>query len=163
MSARQALTVAAVALLVGMLYLYGITFIRTLPLGDPLGPKVFPIMLGIGMLLAGALLAFEAWRKVTPKPSRMVTASAKAGTAPDTGGISLTVVGVTIWTALYFWSFEPLGYIVSSTLYLFPLAYVFNGRKFLANGLTALLFSLISYLMFTKLLGVRLPSGLLPF
>ena len=33
----------------------------------------------------------------------------------------------------------------------------------LKNPLTSVLFALISYLMFTKVLGVNLPPGILPF
>ena len=39
----------------------------------------------------------------------------------------------------------------------------FNRGKWVANVLTSILFAVIAYLMFTKLLGVNLPPGILPF
>jgi putative tricarboxylic transport membrane protein len=153
------LIIAAIAFVLGVAYLYGITFIRTLPFGDPLGPKAFPILLGVAMLFAAALLVFEAWRK----PAALPAEAAGAVSAPPSRSGQFTVLGIVLWTALYFWTFEGLGYVLSSTLYIFPLAYWFNGRKLAVNGLTAALFSLTSYLMFTRLLEVTLPPGILPF
>ena len=39
----------------------------------------------------------------------------------------------------------------------------FHPGKWTTNILTSVLFCVLSYLMFTKLLGVSLPPGVLPF
>jgi putative tricarboxylic transport membrane protein len=57
--------------------------------------------------------------------------------------------------------FEALGYVLATSIYLLVLTSYFNRGKWVANVLTSVLFSLISYLMFTKLLGVNLPPGIL--
>jgi len=65
---------------------------------------------------------------------------------------------VTVWTGIYFWVFDKLGFIVSTTLYLLALMAWFNRGKWLANVLTAVLFSVLAYIMFVKL-DVNLPRG----
>ena len=40
---------------------------------------------------------------------------------------------------------------------------VFNSGKWIANTLTAVLFAIGSYVLFVKVLGVALPTGILSF
>jgi hypothetical protein len=54
--------------------------------------------------------------------------------------------------------FDKLGYVVASTLYLLALMAWFHRGKWVANISTAVLFSVLSYLMFVKL-DVNLPRG----
>jgi putative tricarboxylic transport membrane protein len=70
---------------------------------------------------------------------------------------------VVAWTAIYFLVFVPLGYIVSTAIYLLVLTAYFNRGKWTANVLTSLLFCVVSYLLITKALGVAMPRGVLPF
>jgi hypothetical protein len=68
------------------------------------------------------------------------------------------IAAVTAWTGVYFWAFDKLGFIISSTIYLLALMAWFNRGKWLANVLTAVLFSVLAYIMFVKL-DVNLPRG----
>ena len=68
-----------------------------------------------------------------------------------------------MWTAIYIVTFEPLGFVLSTAIYLLVLTAYFNRNRWLMNVLTSVLFAVISYFMFTKLLGVNLPLGILPF
>ena len=70
---------------------------------------------------------------------------------------------MTIWTALYFATFEWLGYAISTSIYLLALMAYFRRGRWMSNGLTSVLYSFGSYLIFTKLLLVSLPAGFLPF
>ena len=138
-------------------YLYATEQFPMLEIGDPLGPKAFPRLLGIGLLLAGGGLLLEMLRAAKAE---------KAGNgekAPPEWRLYLIVGAAIIWTALYFTVFERLGYAVSTSLYLLVLVAYFNRGKWTANVLTSVLYSFASYLMFTKLLDVTLPRGILPF
>ena len=66
-------------------------------------------------------------------------------------------------TFLYFLVFERLGFVIATTIYLIALMAYFHRNKWTSNVLTAVLFSVGAYLMFTKLLGVNLARGILPF
>ena len=57
--------ILAFTIIIAAVYLYATTLIPSLEIGDPLGPKAFPRLLGVGLLLAGVMLGFEIWgRKV---------------------------------------------------------------------------------------------------
>lgn len=56
---------------------------------------------------------------------------------------------------------EPLGFIVSFTLFLFGLATFFSPSRWLRNLVTALVFSLFFFYLFTEVLLQRLPNGIL--
>jgi putative tricarboxylic transport membrane protein len=142
-------------IIVAAVYLYATTLIPSLEIGDPLGPKAFPRLLGIALLLSAGLLFLEIWRERGSRP--------KAGASRDwPPGIVLVIAGVTVWTALYYVAFQPLGYIVATTLYLLGLVAWFNRGKWLANVLSVVLFAMLSYVMFVKL-DVNLPRGMGPF
>jgi len=145
----------------GILVLTGVYFwatsqIPTLEIGDPLGPKAFPRLLGVGLLIAAAMLLAEMIkeRKNAPPPS--------AKEPHDTSSYKI-VAGVAAVTGIYFFLFEPLGYAVATSLFLVVMTSYFNKGKLWTNLLTSVIYGFASYYAFTKLLGVNLPSGILPF
>ena len=141
----------ACTIVIAAVYLYATTLIPSLEIGDPLGPKAFPRLLGIALLASAGLLFLEMWGARGTKPS--------AGAAPEgPAGIMLVIGGVAVWTAGYYLVFQPLGYILATTIYLLGLVAWFNRGKWLANVLSAVLFALLSYVMFVKL-DVNLPRG----
>ncbi|MEQ1774115.1 MAG: tripartite tricarboxylate transporter TctB family protein [Burkholderiales bacterium] len=148
---------------VGILVLAGVYFwatsqIPTLEIGDPLGPKAFPRLLGGGLLIAAAMLLAEMLKARKSEPE------AKTEPAEPSGNSSFKIVaGVVVVTGLYFALFEPLGYAISTSLFLLVMTSYFNKGKRLANVLTSLIYGFASYYMFTTLLGVNLPRGPLPF
>ena len=145
--------IGVVTLVVAAVYLYATTQIPTLEIGDPLGPKAFPILLGIALILAAILLLFE-----TLKGD-----AAAAGVAEPVNRRHLWLIGgVTLWTALYFGVFDLVGYLVSTIIYLLVLMAVFNRGKRFANSLTSVLFALGSYVLFVEILGVSLAKGVPP-
>jgi putative tricarboxylic transport membrane protein len=143
-------------LIVAAVYLYATTLIPSLEIGDPLGPKAFPRLLGLGMLIAAGLLYIEMWKE----------RRAHAVVEPEAGlwnrQFLWILLAVVVWTGLYYALLQSLGYIIDSAIYLFALMAWFNRGKWIANGLTAVLYSVLSYVMFVKL-DVNLPKGILPF
>jgi putative tricarboxylic transport membrane protein len=146
--------IGAAALLLAAVYLYATSQIPTLEIGDPLGPKAFPVLLGIALILAAILLFIE-----TLKAEPAAEEAAPAGSRRHWWLIG-SVIG---WTALYFGLFDRLGYLVATVAYLLPLMAAFNPGKWIANVLTAVLWAVGSYVLFVKILGVTLPAGLVGF
>lgn len=136
-------------------YFYATAQIPSLEIGDPLGPKAFPRLLGIVLLVTGALLLLEMWR------------ARGAGDKEAGGGFDRHVLGVitavVAWTAVYFIIFEPAGYVIATMVYLIPVTAYFNRGRWVMNITTCVLFALISYTLFTKALGVSLAKGIFPF
>lgn len=143
-------------ILAAAVYLYATTLIPTLEIGDPLGPKAFPRLLGIFLLIGAGLLFAEIW-----KERKVATPASPAGEPSDTRHIWV-LAGVVAWTGLYYISFEKAGYVTATAIYLLALMAWFNRGKWIANVATSVLFSALSYTMFLQL-DVRLPQGILPF
>ncbi len=153
--ADRAIIICTVVL--AALYFYAISGIRVPQLGDPLGPRACPILIGIGLLLAAALLALESRRaRIAGREASEVAPPAEPHHYP-------VLVGAIVATALYFALFERLGYPVATSLYLLAMTGYFNRGRWPANLFTSILFGLGSYYTFTELLGIRLPQGVWPF
>ncbi len=149
--------ILALTLLLAAVYFYATSQIPSLEIGDPLGPKAFPILLGVILLFACALLAVEIIR-AKPQP-----AAEKSTVDPESVRHLWQIGGVVVWTSFYFWMFDRAGYITSTAVYLLALTITFNRGKWVANILTSILFTIGSYVLFAKVLGVVLPAGLLSF
>ncbi|MEO7150778.1 MAG: tripartite tricarboxylate transporter TctB family protein, partial [Burkholderiaceae bacterium] len=164
--------VVAGAVALAALYFYAIELIPTLSIGDPMGPKAVPRMLGVALLISAALLVVEmrlARRKsdaavLPPLPPLPPEATPPELAEPPTEPAHFAVIGaVVVWTGLYFLVFEPLGYAIATSAYLLALTAYFNRGRWLANVSTSVLFSFTSYLLFTRVFGAQLAAGVLPF
>src|SRR5215210_7581325 len=121
-------------------YFYATEQLPSLEIGDPLGPKAFPRLLGIGLVLTAIALLMEILRA-------RKTAPAAAKAEPSQRAAQWVVGAAAAWTLLYFLVFEWLGYVLATSIYLLVLTSYFNRGKWVANGLTSVLFSVGSYLM----------------
>ena len=152
--------IVACALLLAAGYAWMTEQITTLPFGDPLGPKAFPRILTAALLVSAVLLIFEII--VSRRGSKAATAplpdNADQG-VPDTRWIIAATVA---FTGLYFFLFEPVGFVLSTSAYLFAMTMYFNPGKTVANALVSFLFPAACYLVFNRILGVELARGILP-
>jgi putative tricarboxylic transport membrane protein len=146
----------AFILILAGVYAYVTEKLPSLEIGDPLGPKAFPRLLTVGLVVTAIVLLVEIIRA-------RKTAPAASPSEPVERSTYHIVAGVTVWTFLYFLVFEFLGFIIATSIYLFALMAYFHKGKWLANALTAVLFSIGSYVMFVKLLGTNLAPGIVPF
>ena len=143
-------------IVVAAVYLYATTLIPTLEIGDPLGPKAFPRLIGIAMLFAAGMLALEIWKE------RSKDSGGEGGEAPFDPQVLKVLAAVAIWTGVYYATFQALGYILATVVFLLPLMAWFNPGRWLANALSAIGFAAMTYWLFVAL-DVRLPRGILPF
>lgn len=142
------------AIVLAALYFYATAQIPSLEIGDPLGPKAFPNLLGVALLIAAVMLLLEMRRGSPPQPSE---------DAPGDRRHYLVIAGVVVWTLAYFFAFERAGYLIATTVYLIGLMTYFNRGRWTTNLLTPVLFCGGSYFLFTRVLGVNLARGVLPF
>lgn len=145
------------AVVFASIYIYATEQFPPLHLSDPLGPQAFPRLLGIGLLLTAVGLLVEMLR------ARKAGSPAREEKTSGEKHPHAVVVGATICTVLYFAVFEWLGYAISTSIYLLVMMAYFRRGKWTSNGLTSVLYSFGSYLVFTRLLLVPLPAGFLPF
>ena len=145
----------AIAAAVGaVVYLYADYRMPTAQLGDPLGPRAFPALIGILLLISAALLALENLRR---GPERLID--------PDSRRPTPWVVlgGMLVWTICYYAAFEPVGYIIATIIYLFGLLCYFNAGRHGTNISVAVGFTAVAYGVFSLFLGVQLPPGPMGF
>ncbi len=148
--------VFVLTLLLAGVYFWATSKIPSLEIGDPLGPKAFPRLLGVALLITAAVMLYEIFQaRKTPAESKPQPA----------GGIEHYYVlgGVVAWIFCYFLVFEFLGFIISTAIMLTGLTAYFNRNKWVMNVLTSVLFSIGAYVAFVKILGVNLARGIVPF
>jgi putative tricarboxylic transport membrane protein len=149
-----------------LIYLRAALSLERLQVGDALGPQVFPAIVAICMLISGLMLAWETWRRQA-NPDNAAPLAPNSGVAAAHPAAQrrqhLVLVAMTAWTALYYVAFEPVGYIVSTMIYLSALLLYFHRVNPLFNLGYAAAFTASAYLLFTNFLQVVLPSGILQF
>jgi putative tricarboxylic transport membrane protein len=140
-------------LILAGIYFYATEKLPSLEIGDPLGPKAFPRLLTIGLLITGGVLLLEIVRaRKKPAPA------AKAAEERTDPHVYLVIAGAIVWTFLYFLVFEWLGFMIATSLYLLGLTSYFHRGKWLANVLSSVGFAVGSYFLF-QVLGVNLAPG----
>jgi putative tricarboxylic transport membrane protein len=149
--------VLAVCVILGAtIYLFADLHLPTRGYSDPVGPTVFPALIGFGLLASGFLLLYESRKKAR-------LAGTAAADPPDENGHRLLLLGMAAWTALYYFALESVGYLVATPLYVFPMLAYFNRGRWLTNSLISAALALTIYMLFAKVLQVSLPKGLLGF
>ncbi|HWI15013.1 MAG TPA: tripartite tricarboxylate transporter TctB family protein [Burkholderiales bacterium] len=141
------------------LYLYATSQIPALEIGDPLGPKAFPRLLGAGLFITAVMLLMEILRDRRAGAAQQEPAEKRAVER----GHYMVIAAVVVWTGIYYAVFEHLGYMLATAIFLFVLMAYFHRNRWLTNGLTAVIFSVASYALFVKALGVTLAPGILSF
>src|SRR3954468_23885609 len=97
-------------LILAGVYFYATEQLPSLEIGDPLGPKAFPRLLTIGLVITAIVLLVEILR---PRKAAAPQAPAK----PKEPGAPGIVAAVAAWTLLYFIAFETLGFVLSTAVY----------------------------------------------
>lgn len=141
---------------------------------EPVGPRAFPLLLAAIFALIGAWLLVTGGRRAAeplapsaatlaePLPS---SGAAEAATAmPPTRpqhrlvAVAMCAVAVLVYGAL----FQPLGFVLATTLMAVPVCKAFGGTL-KAGLLGGLGLGLGLFFLFDKLLDVILPTGVLSF
>ena len=135
--------------------IYGLIFSIQLPLGrwNQPGPAVFPLSLSILLCVFGISWFIQG------------KGNAEKRETVGLGGFArkfITPGQIVALTAAFILTFDSLGYLLASTLYLFVLfLWVSHYRFWTALGL-AIAFGAGSWLFFGKVLTTSLPKGFLP-
>nr|WP_242481875.1 tripartite tricarboxylate transporter TctB family protein [Paracraurococcus ruber] len=123
--------------------------------GQDVGPAAFPMLIGCGLMLCGALIALGI--------GRSFEVPEEADAAPP-GPLRLGGLRALIPPALllfYMLASEPLGFLATTGIMVLVAAIALGARPVLAFPLAVVMPPLI-HLAFYKLLRVPLPAGVLP-
>ena len=137
--------------------------VTALSLGAPvaengLTPAFFPILVGGAAIVFCGILILQALRASSEAKSAKSDAKSDTGPAtPETRNYTHLWVVVAIF--FYILGFKPLGYFLSSGLFVFALILLFSKfDKLLLKALISAAVVGTAYLMFQQLFGVRLPT-----
>jgi putative tricarboxylic transport membrane protein len=148
--------VVAVLVLVGGFLVFDAT---TLPEGfakvDPVGPKFFPMVIGVAALVLAAILAIA-----IPRGSRG-EADAGEDIDPDAPSDWRTVgLLIALFVAMIL-LVNPLGWVIMGTIFFGGAATILGSKHYVRNVVIGLVLALASFYAFYSGLGIPLPAGIL--
>jgi len=149
------LAFAGSLLLLGAIVLFDTKHMVVPPGSGSVGPQVFPTIIGIFIIVVAAFLVLEVLRGNYGQPEGTEFGEIETNTDFKTLGI----VSASILT--YPFLIERAGFVIASTVVFFGVGFAYGARKLIKNLIIAIIFALIVYLTFTKLLNVELPGGIL--
>jgi len=120
---------------------------RVPPVHARVGPRVFPLLVSCGLALSGAAIAWQAWTRTF-----LVEAQ-----DTDWGAVAIIAAGLVLQINLL----KPLGFIPAAIILFMAVSFAFGSRRFLRDGVVAVVLASVTYLAFTRLLGLQLPPGIL--
>lgn len=111
---------------------------------EPVGPKAFPLMTAGVIAVCGLILVIKG-----------------GGVVPPAGpGINRALLGLSASLLAYALLFQPLGFLIATTLLMVPIAMIF-GARWWQGLLTGAIIAISAYLLFDRVLAVVLPTGVL--
>jgi putative tricarboxylic transport membrane protein len=117
------------------------------------GPRVFPYIIGSGLLILGGILTWQAvsggWRNVPMDQ--------EAHGSPDWMAFTILSAAVILHMASIAWA----GFILASTFLFTLVARGFGSRRLLRDIAVGAGLSVAAFFIFTQGLGLKLPNGLL--
>lgn len=129
--------------------------------GQQIGPDVFPMVTGIGLILCGIMIALDIGQSFEEEPELEPSAPGEAPPEPVTwmrGLMALVPPGLLLF---YVFAVDRLGFALTAAAMVFTAAMTLGARLKLAIPL-AILAPVAVHLIFAKLLRVPLPPGLIP-
>jgi putative tricarboxylic transport membrane protein len=130
--------------------------------GQQIGPNVFPMVVGAGLVLCGALIALGVGHQFEEQAEADLDAHSAPSEAPPSawwrGLLALVPPGLLVFYVL---AVDRLGFLVTAAVVVLAGVLALGGRLRLAVPL-ALVAPPMVHLIFAKLLRVPLPIGLIP-
>jgi putative tricarboxylic transport membrane protein len=130
--------------------------------GQPVGPNVFPLVIGIGLALCGLMIAFGVGHSFEEEEELIPLESGQqAAAAPRSKLYGLRALLPPALLLFYVLAADRLGFIITAALIVLATSTALGARLKLSIPL-ALLAPIGVHLIFAKLLRVPLPIGLIP-
>ena len=148
--------VCVVLVLVGAFLIYdAVTLEAAFAKVDPVGPKMFPVVIGVILIVLAAILAV-----VIPRGS-IGEADAGEDVDPTIPGDWRTVgLLVALFVGLIL-LVNPLGWVIASTFFFAGAATILGSKHYVRNLAIGLVLALVSFYGFYSGLGIPLPAGIL--
>ncbi|MEZ0359959.1 tripartite tricarboxylate transporter TctB family protein [Mycobacterium sp. SA01] len=151
----QYIVVAVLALVGGFLVYSGLTLEEGFAKVDPVGPKFFPLVIGVAALLLAVILAVA-----IPRGSKG-EADAGEDIDPEAPGDWRTVgLLIALFVAMIL-LVNPVGWVITSALFFAGAATILGAKHYVRNIVIGVVLALASFYAFYSGLGIPLPAGIL--
>ncbi len=166
--ARFVETAFTVALpLFSLAYIWQATRITQPPHMVGVGPRTFPLLVGLLMLGFSLYLVWQHWHGRSARDMAQTEGSESSVVPIDEDETSISDWPA-VWTVLgaliaLFVLFERLGFVTAVSLFLFALSTLFSPQRWLLNLVASLIFSTLLYYLFARVLAIPLPIGVFRF
>ena len=127
---------------------YDAANMRVPPVHAKVGPRVFPVLVSIGLALSGLALVWQARAKET---------GLVAEGDSDWTAVAVIAAGLVVHMNIL----KPLGFIPAGILLFMCVAFAFGSRRYRRDGIVAVIVTVVTYVVFTRFLGLQLPPGFL--
>ncbi|MEW1838864.1 tripartite tricarboxylate transporter TctB family protein [Nonomuraea angiospora] len=122
------------------------------------GPRAFPLLVGVGLAVVSIVGVVQAFRP-GPPPATSDTVDVGVGEAsekPHWPSVLLLIGSLAAYALLL----VPAGYWQATTAFFVAVARVLGSRRLVRDVLVGLALALATYFLFDRLLGISLPPGL---
>lgn len=118
------------------------------------GPRVFPTAIGLGVLVLGLLFLL---RTTFVLDKDLVAEVVTEEATTDWTTTILSLLSLVAYASLL----RPLGYTIATALFFPVIGRILGSTRLRRDIIVGITLGLVIYLAFTRVLGVRLPAGLL--
>jgi putative tricarboxylic transport membrane protein len=151
----QYIVVAVLVIVGGFLVYSAVTLDEGFAKVDPVGPKFFPLVVGIAALVLAVILAIA-----IPRGSKG-EADAGEDIDPEAPGDWRTVgLLIALFVAMIL-LVNPVGWVIMSALFFAGAATILGSRHYVRNLVIGVVLALASFYAFYSGLGIPLPAGIL--
>ncbi len=119
------------------------------------GPRFIPLLVGVALVVLSALFLLRTFVRPDEALGERCAAEDEVTHWPTPALLAGGLVA-------YAFLLEPLGYIVATTLFFAPVAFLLGSRAIVRDAIAGLVLAVVLFAAFTQLLGVSLPAGLTP-
>jgi putative tricarboxylic transport membrane protein len=118
------------------------------------GPRIFPMVVGVGILVLGLLFLL---RTTVLLDNDLVAEVTAEEATTDRSTTILSLLSLVAYASLL----HPLGYTLATALFFPIIGRILGSTRLRRDIIVGVALGLVIYLTFTRVLGVRLPAGLL--
>lgn len=155
---RSGLVIPGVLIAIGVFLIYGIIDMDVGGNDELFGPRAFPAITAGACFIVAAVLAVQILRAPSV-PESMINpdGSLRDGTATNWTATGITVGAFVLFIAIL----EPLGWIIAGAVVFAGITTGMGNKRYLFNLMVGLAMSSIIQLLFSGLLGLNLPAGVM--
>jgi putative tricarboxylic transport membrane protein len=158
MDRRIDIAVAVAFALLGLFMIWQAGLIREGMMRDPVGPRAAFYVCGGILLLGGLVVIAGHLRRWSRQTGHMVRNEGTGDEAdfPASALRAFALIGVAVAYALLF---EPAGFLIATPAFVFAALAVMGKRNWGAMAVIAVIFGVVTYVVFAQILSVRIPVG----